>query len=110
MIESLTDPSKALKSVDPGFETEDSYYLRAVRWRDYKLICPESGADELYRLSSDPAEETNLIGKDAETAQFLKRKLEEWQASSVPSSARDAAGELDPEVVSRLRALGYLEL
>lgn len=112
VMESLTDPSKGLMTVDPNFDTSGhDYYLRAVRWRDYKFIWKSTGENELYQLSADPQELTNLMDKESTIAQAMQDKLQDWLNSFEPyQPISDEADDLSEEVIERLHALGYLEL
>ncbi len=53
---------------------------RWVRAGDRKLIVPESkeGAPELYDLKSDPFEEKDLSGRQADTVARLRKRLDKW--------------------------------
>jgi len=112
VMESLTNPAKGLKAVNPNFDTSQyDYYLRAVRWRDYKFIWRSSGIHELYHLSKDPHETTNLIHQKPAIVRDMQGKLEDWLASFDPYSPDgDSVEDLSNEVIKRLHALGYLEL
>jgi arylsulfatase A-like enzyme/Tfp pilus assembly protein PilF len=57
---------------------------------------------ELYRLSNDPSETTNLAGREPERQRVLEARLNDWRASTA-----GARGAEDPETVARLRSLGY---
>ena len=58
---------------------------------------------ELYDLASDGGEQTNLFDRVPERARVLIARLNELQASLPGAQQRE-----DPEVVARLRALGYV--
>ncbi len=52
----------------------------AVRAGDYKLLeYFENGTLQLFNLKTDPGEQRDLIQKEPETAQRLKRLLHEWR-------------------------------
>jgi arylsulfatase A-like enzyme/Tfp pilus assembly protein PilF len=57
---------------------------------------------ELYRLSNDPRETTNLAGGEPERRRVLEARLNDWHASIA-----GARGTEDAETVARLRSLGY---
>lgn len=57
---------------------------------------------ELYDLSNDPRESTNLESREPERTRVLEARLAEWKASLVEPSRQE-----DTETVARLRALGY---
>ena len=58
---------------------------------------------ELYDLASDGAEQTNLFDRVPERSRMLIARLNEFQALLPGAQRRE-----DPEVVARLRALGYV--
>jgi arylsulfatase A-like enzyme/Flp pilus assembly protein TadD len=76
--------------------------LRGVRQGDWKWIAaPEP---ELYRLDEDPQESANLYSENVAQGRALHRALREFlDREPVASATVD-----DPEVLARLRALGYL--
>jgi arylsulfatase A-like enzyme/Tfp pilus assembly protein PilF len=58
---------------------------------------------ERYDLSADPAETSNLAGRDPDRDRVLAASLRAF-AASLPGSRRSE----DPEAAARLRALGYV--
>ena len=55
----------------------------AIRDGDWKLILPASqnepnGKPELYRITRDLHEETNLAAREPDTVRRLTRQLDEW--------------------------------
>ena len=68
--------------------------------RDKFIDAPIS---EIYDLTVDPNERSNLSGRDASRQQRLTARLSEFHAVLPGMSATE-----DPEVVRRLRALGYV--
>lgn len=56
-------------------------------WNDnrYKLVKPASGNHELYDLTVDPSEKTDLAAKHPEIVNRMKADLEEWQQSVMRS-------------------------
>jgi arylsulfatase A-like enzyme len=82
--------------------------LYAVMDREWKLIHrPQDPAgSELYHLADDPHEQRNLFRPDHPQAARLRAALDELQ----PYPRRPPApAVLYPEVLERLRALGYAE-
>jgi arylsulfatase A-like enzyme len=95
--------------------------LRSVQLGSLRLIAASDGRDELFDLSSDPAERRNLAGDSrlAEQERRLRGLLEEFVKRAggapplpaellTPDASGGAFGDLDPEAVERLRELGYL--
>lgn len=84
--------------------------LRAlVRW-PLKLLAPPgdgSDASKLYDLSTPEAESTDLAEKKSDDKKTLEALLQTWVAER--DGVSGAPVELDPEMVEKLRALGYLE-
>ncbi len=85
---------------------------RMVMSDGWKLI-EKVGADvfELYDLREDPNEQHNLIGSHAERAASLRALLDDWLAGfdhtfdvETPAASEDMA----PELLERLRGMGYL--
>ena len=84
-------------------------------WRDgHKLITSRDRrhADEVYDLSRDPGEQTNLGTGDpqgaqlaADAAAYWKQTVVEWDVPATNAEGK----ELDFPTRQRLRALGYLE-
>jgi choline-sulfatase len=75
-------------------------------WRaaGFKLV--EAPRPELYDLKNDPAEVTNLAGKDTSRVAELRRGLE--AALRQQTAPAGAAATADPQTLERLRSLGYL--
>jgi len=63
-----------------------------------------SGKDELYHLATDPKELTNLIHAEPEQAARLKQELDRLDGYV----DKPFGEELDPEVLKRLKSLGYV--
>ena len=86
---------------------EGAYPVVAVRAGGFKYIHHEHADDELYDLSSDPAETRNLIGAGLPGAERLReRALEVVAARQTLSGERI---ELDEKTIRDLKALGYLD-
>jgi tetratricopeptide (TPR) repeat protein len=76
--------------------------LRSIRLGRYKYI--EAPKPELYDLATDPGETQNRYERDRSRALDLRARLLSLY-NGEPGPAQQPA---DPEVVSRLRSLGYL--
>jgi arylsulfatase A-like enzyme len=76
----------------------------AVRMDSHKLLLDEaSGQRELYDLAKDPGERRDLAAQDPERVRRLEAALHELRRSEAPSTRL----QLPPELLERLRALGY---
>ncbi len=67
---------------------------------------------ELYDLSTDPGEVTNLAGRTPEMEEPLLLALLDWVErvpALVAAAKQKSRNDLDPEVERQLEALGYLE-
>ena len=89
----------------------DNYRL-AIRNERFKYIYDQKRAPdcELYDLQEDPGEKRNIYDPHTSIAQKFdeKRKRIESLAEKTSQGARKSA-KLDPAMLERLRALGYLE-
>jgi choline-sulfatase len=74
--------------------------------RDGSLKYIDAPTVELYDLSRDPAELSNLAG-EAREATGMRSRLAVVTAGADPDAAGRAAGALDAESEARLRSLGY---
>jgi len=86
-------------------ELGDHKAVRLGRWK--LMVRPETGATALYDLESDPAELRDRASERPRLARELKTLLRTFQARAKPSQPAPA-GPIDPELLRRLRALGYL--
>jgi arylsulfatase A-like enzyme len=80
----------------------------AIRTAELKLVVDRDGAGvELFDLTADPAETTNLAAdRPAEVAR-LRQHLADWRGSLRSAQADQAV--LDRDTEEGLRALGYLD-
>jgi arylsulfatase A-like enzyme len=88
-------------------ETRRFADLETIIDGEYKLVVDhEEYSLEMYNLAEDPQERNDLAVTDQETATHLKRRLKTFYAV-----ARAKAGtvDLDPQTLTALRDLGYLE-
>jgi choline-sulfatase len=76
--------------------------LRSIRLGRYKYI--EAPKPELYDLATDPGEMQNRYQSNRSVALDLKARL----LSLYKGERQTAQKPVDPEVISRLRSLGYL--
>lgn len=83
--------------------------VAAVRDDDWKLIYwTRDGRSELFDLSSDAGEVTDAAGIRGELVERYRELLERWLATGPADAATGEAPVLDPEVLDKLRALGYV--
>jgi arylsulfatase A-like enzyme len=92
------------RSARPGYEPGERYALQDL---ELKFIRFTEGEDEFYDLREDPYEFNNLVGAPA-----YGDRVEEFgqilDGLVVTLRSGVQAEEVDPEVIERLRALGYL--
>jgi arylsulfatase A-like enzyme len=68
----------------------------------------EQGATEVYHLSVDPGERTDLARKQPDVASSLEAHLDAWLAAQQPEPGGPAV-PVAAETLESLRALGYVE-
>lgn len=87
----------------------ETIYPRAAGWQGLSALSGErwkiirSSEPELYDITADPAETTNLAGAHAQTAQAMERA-----AGKIANAAPGAAAAPSADAQERLRALGYV--
>ncbi len=90
-------PGLDVTSVDRGF--------RSARGSDdLKLIVDTRGREELFDLRADPGETADLAADRPEDVARLRAQLPDW--SNVETTVPE---ELEAEIETHLRALGYVE-
>lgn len=78
----------------------------------HKLIDVDGEADELFNLTSDPLELTDVLNSSEQTGERLDRELKRLAATIEAQRAGFVAGDtikIDDSLVQRLRGLGYLD-
>jgi arylsulfatase A-like enzyme len=89
--------------------------IRSITAGDMKFVWGSDGQHELYDLSNDPDELTDLIDNPeyAGVAADLEARLTEWVAEhgsqDTGAGFQNDTEELDEETKEALRSLGYLE-
>ncbi len=106
---SKPDLSPYLKQFPNADTRRHDRALRMIRTTRHKLIWGSDDAHELYNLQNDPNETNNLIRTRPELFAVLATRLESWHAKLTRAQHDHAAPEFERQVVTRLRALGYLE-
>jgi choline-sulfatase len=76
--------------------------LRSVRIGRYKYI--DAPKPELYDLETDPGETQNRYDRDRDVAIRMRARLASFQ----PGDRQPTQSTANPEVIARLRSLGYL--
>jgi arylsulfatase A-like enzyme len=94
-------PSEGRKGWVPGL-------VIAAQTPDWKYIYNETREDEIYDLRSDPQEKTNLAGQELREAEQLRRRLLTHYRDMHENRPADA-GEIEPEFLEELKALGYVD-
>ncbi len=83
-------------------------HMTAVVQDGWRLIHRTDGRHELYHVTEDPGETTNLVATEPARFRALSETLVEWQAQARPhTSADDLPADTDPIVEKRLQELGY---
>jgi arylsulfatase A-like enzyme len=83
----------------------------ARRDAEYKFVYDtRTGEEELYDLTRDPGEKTNVVSSEPLRAAWSRQELHHWIASAARAAT---AGDIPPAKLTReqcenLRALGYL--
>ena len=87
----------------------DQAAVRVARYKLYRRDAPEHGA-ALFDLVADPLELRDLAATEKAVrdrlAAVLKRSVEAWPRYTAAQKEADPA---DPELIERLRSLGYLD-
>ena len=79
--------------------------LTALRDRQYKFV--QAPRPELYGLTGDPGETSDLAGREPARVAALQRALQEKLAGLGGAPPARAPEPVDPEAEERLAALGY---
>jgi choline-sulfatase len=80
--------------------------LHSLRTTKYKYIdVPKA---ELYDLSRDPDEQTNLLAQDRRVVREMKEKLDRLMEDTGRGAPTPQTANLDKETMERLSALGYI--
>jgi len=85
--------------------------LSSVMTGEWKYIHDhrEGAEHKLFDLSSDPAERTNLIGKESARADELARELSSHLAMAESQKLESSLEQVSPETIEQMRALGYVD-
>jgi arylsulfatase A-like enzyme len=87
--------------------------IAGVRFDNRKFACRPKAKElhpELYDLSADPLERTNLAPKEpALVERGLKLVLEHWRDDGTPQAGEALTSEEETVIAKRLQELGYIE-
>ena len=103
----------------PALDTQRAIYTECLEATTYQcsglyglvdgpwkyIVAPRP---ELYDLSKDPGELTNLAGKEPGVAQRLRGRLEAMFKELEKAAPQRGPSAVDPEAVKRLQSLGYV--
>lgn len=94
---------------EPAF-SEISGVQYAVRTDDWKLIMSVNRPTQLFDLHNDARERHNVAEEKPAEVERLQRQLDRWLAAAVErgSTISPESAPINPHVLERLRALGYL--
>ncbi|MBI3666938.1 MAG: sulfatase [Acidobacteria bacterium] len=96
-------PEAGLIASHPRFHRVE----RALFAGSLKFIYSTAGKRELYDLSQDPNETTNLYSAKRGVSREMEAKLNEWLRGV--RAEYPTPSQLDKETLDRLRSLGYLQ-
>jgi arylsulfatase A-like enzyme len=82
----------------------------SIRRLDWKYISSLQGGRQLFDLRVDPREQNNLAQQHPERVERLERDLQRVVAMAVKSGAtiRGQSSPVSPDILKRLKSLGYL--
>ncbi len=89
--------------------------LQSVTLNDHKLIRDnniQGSASMLFNLADDPAEQHDLHAQLPALRQELSALLDDAMGEGtqvIPHPLEDLPGDVDPQIMDRLRALGYVQ-
>jgi arylsulfatase A-like enzyme len=86
----------------------DNVEARMIRTDQYKYIWKSNHEHELYDLSRDPSETSNLVAVEPEVARSMIERLEAWERSLEDKRIETRQAEYDEATLQRLRGLGYV--
>jgi arylsulfatase A-like enzyme len=83
--------------------------IKAVIQNNHKYVITLPDEEELYDLAADPGEQRSLAGQRESVVRDLRAQLGLFEAEFpmvLPDSVRTT---LDPELIEKLRSLGYVK-
>ncbi len=112
--ESLLALLDAPKPVERPSYAETDYPRRAfgwsplAAWRAERFLFVKAPRPELYDLAADPAQGRNLADDRATVAGRIAAQMEEFRRRTAGEGAEAAGRPVDPALLERLAALGYI--
>jgi choline-sulfatase len=112
--QSLLPLLSAARSADRASYAETDYPKRAFgwsalgAWRVEKFLFVRSPRRELYDIAADPASARNLAEQQSQVADRIQDQMEAFRVKTGGSGAASAESALDPALLERLAALGYV--
>ena len=112
--ESLRTLLDAPRPVDRAAYAETDYPRRAfgwsplAAWRAERFLFVKAPRPELYDLAADPAQRHNLADDRATVAGRIAAQMEDFRRRTAGGGGEAAARPLDPALLERLAALGYI--
>ena len=95
--------------IDPGRILAFDRRIKSIEQAGYKFIWYSDGTSELYHISEDPSEESNIISEYPDIASDLDKKLQEWLISFQHREKKQMENaRIDRATRENLKALGYL--
>jgi len=94
-----------------GWDAANDGYARAILFADgRKWIRDGAGHEELYDLRSDPGELHDVASTEEARAELYRARFDQILAGMKNADSQPlGVKELPPEVVERLKAMGYLQ-
>ena len=111
LAESFPLPERAWRAVGRRLGCDYSLAGResaSLRSGPHKLIWSSQGDHELYDLSTDPREETDLARERPEEVRRLAEALHGWRSALRKRSTGGQSYEVDPATRKALESLGYV--
>lgn len=88
-----------------GWDPGEVYAVFDETW---KYIHEEGGEGQLYDLANDPREARDLSEEETEIRDRLRARAVRWYARLRSEGEKVRQGEISPEYIEELKALGYL--
>jgi arylsulfatase A-like enzyme/Tfp pilus assembly protein PilF len=112
--QSLLPLLTAAKAADRASYAETDYPKRAfgwsslAAWRIEKFLFVKAPRRELYEIATDPSSARNLALEQGEVANRIQEQMEAFRAKTGGSVVASPETTLDPALLERLAALGYV--